>query len=129
MRRAHITTACLMLVIGCAQARADDETVPLIDVTGAEAQRVLEVLQENLSAVNPDAILEWCPLVLRAVTDRLGASPARVGAACRLQDGVAQRRVLLCADESRHRFSWVASAEDDREALNRYIVNACPDTD
>jgi hypothetical protein len=129
MRRAHITTACLMLVIGGAQARADDETVPLIDVTGAEAQRVLEVLQENLSAVNPDAILEWCPLVLRAVTDRLGASPARVGAACRLQDGLVQRRALLCADEPRHRFAWAVSADDDREALTRYIENACPDTD
>jgi hypothetical protein len=129
MKRARIGWATVVLLVCSATAPADDETVPLISVTGADAQRVIEWLQQDLSAVNPDAILEWCPLVLRAVTDRLGASPQRIGAACRLQDGVAQRRILLCADVPHHRFVWIASDEDDRVALTRFIENACPDVD
>ncbi len=129
MKRVRMGWVLVALMVCSATASADDEAVPLIDVTGADAQRVIEWLQEDLSGVNPDAILEWCPLVLRAVTDRVGASPQRMGAACRLQDGVAQRRVLLCADVSHHRFVWVASDEDDRVALTRFIENACPDVD
>lgn len=127
MKRAQIGLTCMALLLGCVASRADDDAMPLIDVTGAEAQRVIELLQEELSYVNPDAILEWCPLVLRAVTDRAGASPERIGAACRVQDGVVERRALLCADVLHHRFVWQSRDEDDRVALTRFIETACPD--
>jgi hypothetical protein len=110
-------------------AAADDEPVRLIDAAGAQAEAIVAQLQTELSHVNPDAVIEWCPIVLRAVTDRPLTHSQRFGAACQIQDGVVPRRIQLCDDSTGTRFAFSVGEVDDRAELSAFIERHCPDSD
>jgi len=118
------------VVLLLAQAALADELAPgLVDASGDDRVQLLYALQATLRNINPDAVIEYCTVVLKAPVGERADADDRFGAACGIQDGLSQRRMLLCVDPRRAEVAIEELDQDDRDALVDFIERQCPSGD